>query len=162
MKLRRFINTIFLACFIILILVSFGIISVFWKYSSSIPDYSTLKEYDPPVTTRVFSSDGKLLDEFSIEERLFLPINQIPKRLINAFLSAEDKNFYDHSGIDFYSIIKAIVINISNINTSKRLVGASTITQQVAKNFLLTNEVTFDRKIKEAILSFRIERYLNT
>jgi len=160
MKLHRFINIIILACFTILILLSFIIVSVFWKYSSSIPDYSTLKQYDPPVTTRVFSSDGKLLDEFSIEERLFIPINHMPKRLVSAFLSAEDKNFYKHKGVDFFSIIKAIIINISNINTNKRLVGASTITQQVAKNFLLTNEVSFERKIKEAILSFRIERYL--
>ena len=147
MKFYRFINITILAFFIILVLFSIGVISVFWKYSSSIPDYSTLKEYDPPVTTRVFSSDGKLLDEFSIEERLFVPINQIPKKLINAFLSAEDKNFYDHKGVDFFSIIKAIIINISNMNTNKRLVGASTITQQVAKNFLLSNEVSFDIKI---------------
>ena len=84
----------------LLLLSSIAIIAVFWKYSSSIPDYSALKEYDPPVTTRVFSSDGKLLDEFSVEERLFVPINQIPKKLVFAFISAEDKNFYNHFGID--------------------------------------------------------------
>ena len=110
MKFYRFINITILAFFIIIVLFSIGVISVFWKYSSSIPDYSTLKEYDPPVTTRVFSSDGKLLDEFSIEERLFVPINQIPKKLINAFLSAEDKNFYDHKGVDFFSIINLSII----------------------------------------------------
>tara|TARA_Y100000590_G_scaffold465918_1_gene639651 strand:+ start:8728 stop:11025 length:2298 start_codon:yes stop_codon:yes gene_type:complete len=142
-------------------LISFGIVSIFWKYSSSIPDYSTLKDYDPPVTTRVFSSDGKLLEEFSIEERLFVPIDQIPQKVVYAFLSSEDKNFFKHKGLDFFSIIKAVIINLKNINSDKRLVGASTITQQVAKNFLLSNEVSFERKIKEAILSFRIERYLS-
>ena len=160
MKIRKYINFAIIIGFMLLLLSSIAIIAVFWKYSSSIPDYSALKEYDPPVTTRVFSSDGKLLDEFSVEERLFVPINQIPKKLVFAFISAEDKNFYNHQGIDIFSIIKAIFINIKNINSNKRLVGASTITQQVAKNFLLTNEVSYERKIKEAILSFRIERYL--
>ena len=160
MKFYRFINIIILCFFVVLTLFSVGTLFIFWKYSSTLPDYSTLKEYDPPVTTRVFSSDGKLLDEFSIEERLFVPINQIPKKLILAFLSSEDKNYYQHKGVDYFSIVKATFINIKNLNTEKRLVGASTITQQVAKNFLLTNEVSFERKIKEAILSFRIERYL--
>ena len=161
MSFYRFINIIIAILFLVAIGSGVGIVSIFWKYSSSLPDYSTLKDYDPPVTTRVFSSDGKLLDEFSIEERLFVPISQIPKQLIYAFLSSEDKNFYNHKGLDFISIIRASLINIKNINTNKRLVGASTITQQVAKNFLLTNEVSFERKIKEAILSFRIERYLS-
>ena len=161
MKFNRFFNIFILCFFAILTILSIITIFVFWKYSSTLPDYSTLKEYDPPVTTRVFSSDGKLLDEFSIEERLFVPFNQMPDNLIKAFLSSEDKNFYDHRGIDFFSILKAILINVKNFNSNKRLVGASTITQQVAKNFLLTNEVSFERKIKEAILSFRIERYLD-
>ena len=161
MKYNRFINLFIISIFLIIILISFGIVSIFWKYSSSIPDYSTLKDYDPPVTTRVFSSDGKLLEEFSIEERLFVPIDQIPQKVVYAFLSSEDKNFFKHKGLDFFSIIKAVIINLKNINSDKRLVGASTITQQVAKNFLLSNEVSFERKIKEAILSFRIERYLS-
>ena len=161
MKLYRIINIIVLLSFLALITISVGIIAIFWKYSASIPNYSILKDYDPPVTSRVFSSDGKLLDEFSIEERLFTPIDQIPSKLINAFLSSEDKNFYRHRGLDFISILQAVFINISNLNSNKRLVGASTITQQVAKNFLLTNEVSLERKIKEAILSFRIERYLS-
>ena len=161
MRFYRFINIIIAILFIFAFIIGIGVTSIFWKYSSSLPDYSTLKEYDPPVTTRVFSSDGKLLDEFSIEERLFIPIGQIPKKLIYAFLSSEDKNFYSHKGLDFVSILKASIINIKNINSNRRLVGASTITQQVAKNFLLTNEVSLERKIKEAILSFRIERYLS-
>ena len=161
MKLKNFINIIFFGAFLTFIVLCVILLSIFWKYSAGLPDYSALKEYDPPVTTRVFSSDGKLLDEFSIEERLFVPVNQIPKKLINSFISAEDKNFFEHKGVDFFSILKATIINISNLGTDKRLVGASTITQQIAKNFLLTNEVSFERKIKEAILSFRIERYLS-
>ena len=160
MRFQRLISIIIIVTFTFLVAFGIGVVSIFWKYSASIPNYSALKQYDPPVTTRVFSSDGKLLDEFSIEERLFMPINQIPGKLTNAFISAEDKNFFKHGGVDFFSILKASFINIKNFNSNKRLVGASTITQQVAKNFLLTNEVSFERKIKEAILSFRIERYL--
>ena len=111
----------------------------FDQVEASLKEYlqgqSTLKDYDPPVTTRVFSSDGKLLEEFSIEERLFVPIDQIPQKVVYAFLSSEDKNFLKHKGLDFFSIIKAVIINLKNINSDKRLVGASTITQQVAKNF---------------------------
>ena len=100
MRFYRFINIIIAILFIFAFVIGIGVTSIFWKYSSSLPDYLALKKYDPPVTTRVFSSDGKLLDEFSIEERLFVPINQIPKKLIYAFLSSEDKNFYDHKGLD--------------------------------------------------------------
>ena len=160
MNFKKIINISIIISFCTITLIGIGVLSIFWKYSASIPDYSTLKDYDPSVTTRVFSSDGKLLDEFAIEERLFVPINQIPNDLINAFISAEDKNFFKHKGVDFFSIIKASITNLKNFNSNRRLVGASTITQQVAKNFFLTNEVSFERKIKEAILSFRIERYL--
>ena len=98
---------------------------------------------------------------FHKEKRVFVPFNSIPKNVINAFLSAEDKNFFKHPGVDAKGVIRAVINNISNILSSKRLEGASTITQQVAKNFLLTNEVSLNRKIKEAILAFRIERALS-
>ena len=135
-----------------------GVLFVFYKYGQALPDYRQLADYEPPVMTRVHAGDGRLLAEFAKEKRVFIPIKAMPKQLINAFLAAEDKNFYSHSGVDFLGIGRAILINIKNIGSSRRLVGASTITQQVAKNFLLTNEVSWTRKIKEAILAFRIER----
>ena len=113
------------------------------------------------IRDRVYSGNGDLVADFSQEKRVFVPFNSIPKNVINAFLSAEDKNFFKHPGVDAKGVIRAIINNISNILSSKRLEGASTITQQVAKNFLLTNEVSLNRKIKEAILAFRIERALS-
>ena len=134
---------------------------VLWKFSPDLPSYSELKNYKPSLTTRVFTSDGMLLDEYFIEERLFVPIEKIPRNLINAFISAEDKNFYKHFGIDILSIFRAAITNISHLGSNKRLVGASTITQQVVKNFLLSKEVSFERKIKEIILAIRIEQVLS-
>jgi penicillin-binding protein 1A len=135
-----------------------GTLLVLHKFGRDLPDYRQLATYDPQVMTRVHAGDGRLLAEFAIEKRAFVPINAMPRRIIDAFLSAEDKSFYQHSGIDFTGVARAVVMNIQNFATGRRLVGASTITQQVAKNFLLTNEVSFDRKIKEAILAIRIER----
>ena len=131
-----------------------------WIFSNNIPDYKFLKSYKPPVSSKVYSGNGNLVADFSKEKRIFVPYNSIPKNVINAFLSAEDKNFFYHPGVDAKGILRAIINNIKNLLTSKRLEGASTITQQVAKNFLLTNEVSLNRKIKEAILAFRIERAL--
>src|SRR5438046_7537366 len=108
--------------------------------------------------TRVHASDGALLGEYAKERRLYLPIQAVPKMVINAFISAEDKNFYDHGGLDFAGIARAGVLYLQNLGSSRRPQGASTITQQVAKNFLLTNEVSLTRKIKEALLAMRIER----
>ena len=129
-----------------------------WHFSKDLPDYSQLKDYEPPVMTRVHASDGALLAEFSKERRLYLPIQAIPKSVINAFLAAEDKNFYEHGGIDFVGMARAAILYAQNYGSNRRPQGASTITQQVAKNFLLTNEVSFARKIKEALLAMRIER----
>ena len=132
-----------------------------WAYSNSIPDYKFLKNYKPAVSSKLYSGDGELVADFSKEKRIFVPYNSIPKNVINSFLSAEDKNFFSHPGVDAKGVLRATINNISNIILSKRLEGASTITQQVAKNFLLTNEVSINRKIKEAILAFRIERALS-
>ena len=136
------------------------IIVILWNFSNNIPDYKFLKNYKPPVSSKVYSGNGNVVSDFSKEKRIFIPYNSIPKNVISAFLSAEDKNFFSHPGVDAKGVLRAIVNNIGNILTSKRLEGASTITQQVAKNFLLTNEVSINRKIKEAILAFRIERAL--
>ena len=143
-------------------LISFTLIMVIlWNFSNNIPDYKFLKSYKPPVSSKVYSGNGELVADFSKEKRIFIPYSSIPQKVINAFLSAEDKNFFSHPGVDAKGVLRAIINNITNILTSKRLEGASTITQQVAKNFLLTNEVSINRKIKEAILAFRIERALS-
>ncbi|MDC0477316.1 PBP1A family penicillin-binding protein [Pelagibacteraceae bacterium] len=141
--------------FITVLLFAF---STLWYFSIGLPDYKKLSNYQPPISSRVYSDDNKLIAEYAIEKRLFVPYDSIPKKIINSFLAAEDKNFFNHPGIDAKGILRAIINNIKNISQNKRLEGASTITQQVAKNFLLTNEVSIKRKIKEAILAFRIER----
>ena len=143
--------------------VFFGAVFIYflWKFSPELPNYTQLKDYNPSLTTRVFTSDGVLLDEYFIEERLFVPVEKIPKKIIHAFISAEDKNFYKHYGIDIFAIFRAAIQNILNYGSEKRLVGASTITQQVVKNFLLSNELSYERKIKEIILAIRIEKALS-
>ena len=152
----------------IFVLISVGImgvailiISILWVFSNKLPDYKFLKNYKAPVSSKVYSGEGELVNDFSSEKRIFVPYSSIPIKIINAFLSAEDKNFFDHPGVDAKGVLRATKNNISNIFLSKRLEGASTITQQVAKNFLLSNEVSINRKIKEAILAFRIERALS-
>ncbi|MGO4564921.1 penicillin-binding protein 1A [Rhizobium sp. 2YAF20] len=126
--------------------------------SKELPDYEVLAHYAPPVTTRVHAGNGALMAEYAHERRLFIPIQAIPDRVKAAFLSAEDKNFYNHPGVDLSGLARAVIVNAQNIGSGRRPVGASTITQQVAKNFLLSADQTFDRKVKEAILSFRIEQ----
>src|SRR5690606_23077608 len=126
--------------------------------TKDLPDYEVLARYEPPVTTRVHAADGDLMGEFAREQRLFLPIQAIPDRVKAAFLSAEDKNFYTHPGIDVMGLMRAVVTNVQNFGSGRRPVGASTITQQVAKNFLLDSSVSYDRKAREMILSFRIEQ----
>ena len=135
-----------------------GIVYVFWQFGRDLPDYQQLADYEPAVMTRVHAGDGRLLAEYATERRVFVPIRAMPRQVIQAVLSAEDKNFRTHSGVDFLSLVRAAVTNIKNYGSGRRPVGASTLTQQVAKNFLLTNEVSYERKIKEAILAFRIER----
>ena len=159
--MNKFFRNIFILITSFILLSAISIISVLWTYSNDLPDYKFLKSYKPPVSSKVYSSNGDLVADFSQEKRVFVPFNSIPKNVINAFLSAEDKNFFKHPGVDAKGVIRAVINNISNILSSKRLEGASTITQQVAKNFLLTNEVSLNRKIKEAILAFRIERALS-
>ncbi len=136
-------------------------ISILWAFSNKLPDYKFLKSYKAPVSSKVYSGEGELVNDFSSEKRIFVPYSSIPDKIINSFLSAEDKNFFIHPGVDAKGVLRATKNNISNILLSKRLEGASTITQQVAKNFLLSNEVSINRKIKEAILAFRIERALS-
>ncbi len=152
---------------LLILLILFGFISIFtifyalWTYSSELPSYESILNYKPNLSSRVYSSDGFLLKSFYTEERIFIPVNRIPKKIKYAFLASEDKNFYNHYGIDIIAIIRAFLTNILNINSNKRVVGASTITQQVVKNLLLTNELSYSRKIKEIILAIRIENILD-
>src|ERR1700683_2287006 len=156
--LFRFFGFLFAAGTLIFI-VSVGAISgLLYHFSNDLADYSQLEDYEPPVMTRVHAADGELLAEYAKERRLYIPIQAVPKLVTNAFISAEDKNFYEHGGLDFSGIARAGWLYLQNIGSSRRPQGASTITQQVAKNFLLTNEVSFARKIKEALLAMRIER----
>jgi penicillin-binding protein 1A len=129
-----------------------------WHFSKDLPDYSQLQDYEPPVMTRVHAGDGALVAEYANQRRLYIPIQAVPKLVINAFLAAEDKNFYEHNGLDFGGILRAGTLYIQSYGSGRRPQGASTITQQVAKNFLLTNELSVQRKIKEALLSLKIER----
>src|SRR5674476_402398 len=156
--LVRFFGFLFAAGTVVFLVGVAAAAGLIWHFSRDLPDYSQLQDYEPPVMTRVHASDGALLGEYSKERRLYLPIQAVPKLVINAFLAAEDKNFYEHGGIDFSGMARAAVLYAQNYGSNRRPQGASTITQQVAKNFLLTNEVSFTRKIKEALLAMRIER----
>ncbi len=154
--MKKILYLFFALLVISLISISGIILAVLWKFSPELPGYDKIINYKPNLSSRLYSSDGVLLKSFHKEERLFIPIERIPKNVINAFISAEDKNFFNHIGIDFFAIFRA---SISNLNNTK-LIGASTITQQVVKNLLLSNEVSYERKIKEILLAIRIENIL--
>src|ERR1700689_4416395 len=156
--LLRFLGFLFAAGTILFIAGVAAVAGLLWHYSKDLPDYTQLQDYEPPVMTRVHAADGSLLAEYAKERRLYLPIQAIPRLVTNAFIAAEDKNFYQHPGIDIQGIMRAGILYVENYGHGRHPQGASTITQQVAKNFLLSNEVSFERKIKEALLALRIER----
>lgn len=156
--LRSFLLFFGSLAFITILLAVGGVLALLAYHSRHLPDYNQLASYEPPITTRLYASDGRLLEEYATEKRLFVPQQAIPTRVKHAFLAAEDKNFYIHHGVDFAAVVRAIIDNVRNFGSGRRLVGASTITQQVAKNFLLSSEVSMERKIREAILAFKIEK----
>ena len=151
--MSKYIKNILVGFISLFLLISIFVLGILWNFSNNIPDYKFLKNYKPPVSSKVYSGNGDLVADFSKEKRIFVPYASIPENVINAFLSAEDKNFFSHPGVDAKGVLRATINNIKNILTSKRLEGASTITQQVAKNFLLTNEVSLNRKVKESYFS---------
>jgi penicillin-binding protein 1A len=155
----RFLGWLFAVGFFVFLVGAFAVATVIWQASKDLPDYKQLATYEPPVMTRIHAADGSLLAEYAEERRLFVPYNQMPKRLIEAIISAEDKTFFTHSGLDWQGIAAA-AYRYAQVKLSGKgqIVGASTITQQVAKNFLLTNERSIDRKLKEALLVQRIEQ----
>ncbi len=143
----------FVGCFCAVLAVFFVVL----HYSVGLPDYQQLAVYQPQVTSRLYASDGSLVAEYASEKRSFVPVDRIPFLLKAAFMSAEDKNFYHHGGIDLFGLTRAVITNVKNIGTGRRAIGASTITQQVAKNFLLSSERSLSRKIKEALLARKME-----
>ena len=157
----KFLYYIFLLFIGIFFCIAIFSLSIVWKFGNDLPDYRYLQSYKTKAMSRVYSNSDNIIEEYAEEKRVFIPYEAIPEQLINAFIVTEDKNFFKHDGIDFKGISRATFANIKNIIYGRRLVGASTITQQVAKNFLLTNEVSIDRKIKEALLALRIERTLS-
>ena len=156
---------IILICLAFLILVAIAgtgaVLYAFYHYGQDLPEHAQLADYEPPIVSRVYAGDGRILAEFATENRVFVPIEAIPGRIIKAFIAAEDQNFYTHNGIDLAAIGRAVITNVRHYMQGRRPVGASTITQQVAKNFLLTNELSYTRKAKEAILALRIEQAID-
>jgi len=154
----RLFGFLFTAGVIVFLVGSAAAAYILWQFSQDLPDYEALANYEPKVMSRLHANDGRLIAEYAREDRLYVPVETVPDMAVHAFLSAEDKNFFEHGGIDLPAIIRATITNIRNYQAGRRLVGASTITQQVAKNFLLSNERSIERKIKEALLAIRIER----
>ncbi len=156
----KLVGFLFTAACIGFFAVSGAVAYYVWDVTKDLPDYEVLAKYEPPVMTRIHANDGNLIAEYAQERRIYVPINAIPDKIIQAFLSAEDKDFFEHDGLDYKGIMRAVITNIKILvsKSGKRMIGASTITQQVAKNFLLTNDRNIDRKIKEAVLARRIER----
>lgn len=139
----------------VLIVGTGTVAGLFWHFSHGLPDHKQLADYQPATVSRLYAADGRLLAEYAREKRVFVPVAAMPKRVVEAFVAAEDQRFFTHPGIDFIGVVRAMISNITN--PGKRPEGASGLTQQVAKNFLLTNQATLARKIREAILAFRIE-----
>ena len=157
-KIFKIITIISFVSFIIIFSVFFAVL---WKYSPELPSYNKILEYKPDLSSRLYTSDGVLLKSYHRQERIYVPIERIPTNLINAFISSEDKKFYSHFGIDPIAILRASITNLINSYKSKKLIGASTITQQVVKNLLLSSDISIERKIKEIILAIRIEQILS-
>ncbi len=153
----RFLSTLVSLFFFACISIAIVAFLVVFHYSIGLPDYQKLEDYRPPITTRFYAQDGSLLAEYAQQKRSFVPLEKIPDLLKKAFISAEDKNFYTHGGIDYMGVARAVVSNVKNFGQGKRAMGASTITQQVAKNMLLSSERTLSRKIQEAILARKME-----
>src|SRR5436305_8573849 len=139
--LLRFFGWIFAVGTVLFVVGVAAAAGLLWHFSKDLPDYSQLQDYEPPVMTRVHATDGSLVAEYARERRLYIPIQAVPKLVINAFIAAEDKNFYEHGGLDFSGIARAGVLYLQQYGSNRRPQGASTITQQDATNFVLTNEL---------------------
>ncbi len=159
--MMRWIAGFFSLLFLGLIGAGVIVLLVIQHYGRDLPDSSYLKDYRPPTLTRIYADDGRMMATIAAEQRIFVPLRAIPKRVIGAFLSAEDQHFYEHNGVDTQGILRAVLTNLQNLGKSRRPVGASTITQQVAKNMLVGNEVSLARKVREILLALNLERSLS-
>ncbi len=159
--MMRLLSALFSLGLVAVALAIAAVAAIFSSYSKDLPDYSYLKDYQPPTLSRVYADDGRMMATIAAEQRIFVPIKEIPQRVIDAFLSAEDQDFYQHHGVDYLGILRATLINAKNIGRDRHPMGASTITQQVAKNMLLSNEVSMSRKVREIILAQRLEKVLS-
>ena len=157
----RFIKFSLISLLIISLSTFVLVFYILWKFSPDLPSYDKLLNYKPNLSSRVYSSDGRLLKSFYVEERIFIPVDRIPELIKQAYISSEDKKFFYHHGIDVFAIVRAFFTNIISYYNNEKIVGASTITQQVVKNLLLSNELSYSRKIKEIILAIRIENILS-
>ncbi len=157
----RLLSALFSFLFLLAITGAVALFLVFQHYAADLPDYGYLKDYQPPILTRIYADDGRMMATIAAEQRVFVPIKAIPERVSGAFLSAEDQGFYTHAGVDVFGIARAALTNLQNVGRDRRPMGASTITQQVAKNMLLTNELSVARKVREMILASRLEKSLS-
>lgn len=153
----------FFAILVLLVLVLAGGAGglAVWYFGRDLPDYQQLVDYQPATVSRVLAGDGRLMAEYATERRVFVPVSAMPPLVVHAFLSAEDRNFYSHLGIDPLAMARAAATDVLRVATHRRPIGASTITQQVAKNFLVGNELSYQRKVKEALVALRMERVLS-
>lgn len=157
----RFLSALLSLGLLAVVIGAIGVVAAFSHYGKDLPRYDYLKDYQPPTLSRIYADDGRMMAVVAAEQRLFVPMKAIPKRVIDAFLSAEDSEFYQHKGLDYFGIMRAAIVNMQNMGTEKHPMGASTITQQVAKNMLLSNEISIARKIRESILAIRLEKALS-
>ena len=158
-KIRKFFRWVVVGLFWLVAALMVFVAVMVVRYGSDLPDYKKLATYAPPVATRLYASDGSLLIEYAEERRVFIDYEDLPTQLVNAFIAAEDQNFWTHTGIDFMGIVRSAGNNAIHALTGRsRFSGASTITQQVAKNFFLTSDRTISRKVKEVILALKLER----
>lgn len=155
---KGFLSSLLLFVITLLVIALLGVSGYVFYLLAQLPRVDRLTDYKPPIVSQVFGDDGSLVGEFYLERRIVVPVNKMPRKLIQAFVSAEDANFYSHKGIDYFGIVRAAVKNVLSMRKKE---GASTITQQVTKSMLLTPEKKFSRKIKEAILATRMEKKLS-
>ncbi|MEC8275468.1 MAG: transglycosylase domain-containing protein, partial [Pseudomonadota bacterium] len=158
--LRFLFMTLLLGIVLVFLLLAGGCGYMYYRYGHDLPDHEVVQDYQPKVITRLHAADGALMAEFAEERRLFIPIEQVPEHVVEAFISAEDKDFFRHGGVDFISLGKVMLRNVQRMVDGRRLAGASTITQQVAKNFITGDSYSVERKIREAFIAWQLERDL--